>query len=164
MKNFIYVTFLSIVAFSCNPNQEAMKTFEENTKTMDILFESFANESVDYSKFADDVVFKGTLVGAKDSLSLDEIKAIHKELFAKYDFKYMAPVKYLTGVNADTGVTDGSVRMYYDQEVTLTATDSTEAKSVIVSIYESFDFNEEGKVTYVQWYCDWTGSLAYLEE
>ena len=55
MKNFIYVTFLSIVAFSCNPNQDAMKNFEENTKTMDILFESFANESVDYSKFADDV-------------------------------------------------------------------------------------------------------------
>ena len=54
--------------------------------------------------------------------------------------------------------------MYYDQEVTLTATDSTEAKSVIVSIYESFDFNEEGKVTYVQWYSDWTGSLASLEE
>ena len=92
------------------------------------------------------------------------IRDRHKELFAKYDFKYMAQMKYLTGVNADTGVTDGSVRMYYDQEVTLTATDSTEAKSVIVSIYESFDFNEEGKVTYVQWYSDWTGSLASLEE
>ena len=159
MKNFIYVTFLSIVAFSCNPNQDAMKNFEENTKTMDILFESFANESVDYSKFADDVVFKGTLVGAKDSLSLDEIKAIHKELFAKYDFKYMAPMKYLTGVNAETGVTDGSVRMYYAMEVTNT----DNAKSVIVPIYESFDFNDEGKAFFVQWYCDWTASLASIE-
>ena len=70
MKNLIYVTFLSIVAFSCNPNQEAMEAFEANTKTMDILFESFANESVDYSKFADDVVFKGTLVGLTGFLFL----------------------------------------------------------------------------------------------
>lgn len=163
MKNFIYVTFLSILTFSCNPNQEAMKAFEANTKTMDILFESFANESVDYSKFAEDVVFKGTLVGAKDSMSLNEIKMIHKELFAEHDVRYVAPMKYLTGVNPDTGVTDGSVRMYYDLEVTRTATDSTEAKSIIVPIYESFDFNDEGKVTYVQWYCDWTASLASLK-
>ncbi|MCH1547035.1 MAG: hypothetical protein L7S44_00580 [Flavobacteriaceae bacterium] len=163
MKNLIYVTFLSIVAFSCNPNQEAMEAFEANTKTMDILFESFANESVDYSKFADDVVFKGTLVGAEDSISLDEIKMIHKDLFAAHDVRYVAPMKYLTGVNPDTGVTDGSVRMYYDLEVTRTATDSTEAKSIIVPIYESFDFNDEGKVTYVQWYCDWTASLESLK-
>ena len=72
-------------------------------------------------------------------------------------------MKYLTGVNPDTGVTDGSVRMYYDLEVTRTATDSTEAKSIIVPIYESFDFNDEGKVTYVQWYCDWTASLESLK-
>ena len=164
MKNLIYFTFLSFAFYSCNPNAEAMKTFEKNSKTIDALFAGFANESVDYSHFSDDVVFKGTLVGSVDSLRLEDIKLSHKEFFANYDAKYLTPLNHLTGVNADTGVTDGSVRLYYDQKVTLSATDSTEAKSVVVSIYESFDFNAEGKVTYVQWYCDWTGSLASLEE
>ena len=164
MKNLIYFTFLSFAFYSCNPNAEAMKTFEKNSKTIDALFAGFANESVDYSHFSDDVVFKGTLVGTVDSLRLDDIKLSHKDFFANYDAKYVTPLNHLTGVNADTGVTDGSVRLYYDQEVTLSATDSTEAKSVVVSIYESFDFNEEGKVNYVQWYCDWTGSLASLGE
>lgn len=164
MKNFIYFTFLSVALYSCNPNEEAMKTFENNSKTIDALFTSFVNESVDYSHFADDVVFKGTLVGSADSLSLSEIKLAHQDFFTRYDAKYLTPLKFLTGVNADTGVTDGSVRLYYDMQVTLPATESSEAKSVAVSIYESYDFNEEGKILYVQWYCDWTASLASLEE
>ena len=164
MKNLLFVILISAVTLSCNSNQEAMKKFEDNTKTMDVLFESFTNESVDYSKFADDIVFKGTVIGAPDSIGLSEINVIHKEMFDKYDFKYMAPMNYLIGVNADTGITDGSVRMYYDMEVTLPATDSTEEKSVVVPIYESFDFNEDGKAVYVQWYCDWTGHLASLED
>ena len=35
---------------------------------MQALLESYANEDVDYSRFADDVVFRGTLLGAPDSL------------------------------------------------------------------------------------------------
>ncbi len=71
----------------------------------------------------------------------------------------MAPFNYLQGVNAETGKADGSVRMYYAMEVTNTTND----KSVVVPIYESFDFNEEGKATFVQWYCDWTASLESIE-
>ena len=164
MKNLIYFTFLSFAFYSCNPNAEAMKTFEKNSKTIDALFAGFANESVDYSHFADDVVFKGTLVGSVDSLRLDDIKLSHKEFFANYDAKYVTPLNHLTGVNADTGVTDGSVRLYYDLQVTSLATETSESKSVVVSVYESFDFNEEGKILYAQWYCDWTGSLASLDK
>jgi hypothetical protein len=164
MKNLIYFTFLSFAFYSCNPNAEAMKNFEKNSKTIDALFAGFANESVDYSQFADDVVFKGTLVGSVDSLRLDDIKSAHKEFFANYDAKYVTPLNHLTGVNADTGVTDGSVRLYYDLQVTSLATETSESKSVVVSVYESFDFNEEGKILYAQWYSDWTGSLASLEE
>jgi len=161
----ILVSGYAIIIFgSQSSNSDAIKTFEQNTKTMDILFESYAKESVDYSQFADEVIFKGTTVGSNDSLNLSEIKAIHQDFFSKYDVKYLAPKQYLTGVNADTGQTDGSVRMYYDMEVTLSATDSTDAKSVVVPIYESFDFNEQGKAIYVQWYCDWTGHLAYLDK
>ena len=164
MKNLIYFTFLSFAFYSCNPNAEAMKTFEKNSKTIDALFTSFANESVDYSHFADDVVFKGTLVGSADSLRLSDIKLAHQDFFAKYDAKYLTPLNFLTGVNADTGVTDGSVRLYYDLEVTLLGAETVEPNSVVISVYESFDFNEEGKILYAQWYSDWTGSLASLQQ
>jgi hypothetical protein len=147
------------VCASCAKSAEAKTTFENNSKTMQLLFESYANESVDYTKFADDVVFRGTLSGSADSLGLDEIKGIHKEFFAKYDVKHMAPFNYLQGVNAETGKADGSVRMYYEMQVTNTTND----KSVVVPIYESFDFNDEGKASFVQWYCDWTASLASIE-
>ena len=58
-----------------------------------------------------------------------------------------------------TGQADGSVRMYYDMQVTNT----TNSKSVIIPIYESFDFNEEGKAVFVQWYSDWTASIESIE-
>lgn len=171
MKNLYYLLTVLLILVSCDMKEsnhecascaksaEAKTTFENNSKTMQLLFEGYANESVDYSKFADDVVFRGTLLGSADSLGLDEIKGIHKEFFAKYDVKHMAPFKYLQGVNAETGKADGSVRMYYAMQVTNTAN----AKSVIVPIYESFDFNDEGKAFFVQWYCDWTASLASIE-
>ena len=147
------------VSASCEMKAEIKEAFKKNSETMQLLFESYANESVDYSKFADDVVFRGTLLGSPDSLNLDQIKGIHKEFFAKYDVKHMAPFNYLQGVNPETGQADESVRMYYQMEVTNT----TNEKSVVIPIYESFDFNEEGKAVFVQWYCDWTASLESIE-
>ena len=164
MKQLIILCMFSLFVISCNENKEAMIAFEENSKTTDILFKSYANEDVDYSKFNENVVFKGTLLGSKDSLRLDEIKQLHKEFFKKYDVKHMTELNYLPGVNPATGKTDGSVRLYYDMKVTRTATDSTAEKSVIIPIYESFDFDEQGKALYVQWYSDWTANIASLEK
>ena len=42
-------------------------------------------------------------------------------------------------------------------------TNSSNGKSVVVPIYESFDFDQEGKAIYVQWYCDWTASISSLD-
>ena len=164
MKKIIYTLLVCAIIISCNSvknsdNLAATKSFEENSKTMQLLLESYANESVDYSKFSDDVVFKGTLLGAPDTLRLDQIKSIHKEFFAKYDVKHMAPFNFLQGVNPETGESDGSVRFYYDMQVT----NSSNGKSVVIPIYESFDFDEDGKALYVQWYCDWTASIESLE-
>ena len=164
MKKFIYSMLLCAFIFSCNSTSDAdnssvNKSFEENSKTMQALLTSYANEDVDYSRFSDDVVFRGTLLGAPDTLRLDQIKAIHKDFFAKYDVKHMAPFNFLQGVNPETGESDGSVRFYYDMQVT----NSENGKSVVIPIYESFDFDDEGKAIYVQWYCDWTASLSSLE-
>jgi len=163
MKKIFYSILLSVFILSCNSQTESDDTvnlsFEKNSETMQALLESYANEDVDYSHFADDVVFRGTLLGAPDSLKLDQIKAIHKDFFAKYDVKHMAPFNFLQGVNPETGEADGSVRFYYDMQVT----NSSNGKSVVIPIYESFDFDDEGKAIFVQWYCDWTASLSSLE-
>ena len=163
MKKIFYSILLSVFILSCNLQTESDDTvnlsFEKNSETMQALLESYANEDVDYSRFADDVVFRGTLLGAPDSLKLNQIKAIHKDFFAKYDVKHMAPFNFLQGVNPETGEADGSVRFYYDMQVT----NSSNGKSVVIPIYESFDFDDEGKAIFVQWYCDWTASLSSLE-
>ena len=163
MKKIFYSILLSVFILSCNSQTESDDTvnlsFEKNSETMQALLESYANEDVDYSHFADDVVFRGTLLGAPDSLKLDQIKAIHKDFFAKYDVKHMAPFNFLQGVNPETGEAGGSVRFYYDMQVT----NSSNGKSVVIPIYESFDFDDEGKAIFVQWYCDWTASLSSLE-
>ena len=164
MKNTLYILLLGTLIFSCNSVKKddvssVDQAFKANSETMQTLLNSFANESVDYSYFSDDVVFKGTVLGSPDSLSLDQVKEIHKQFFAKYDVKHTTPFNFLKGVNPETGLSDGSVRFYYDMEVT----NSQNGKSVVIPIYESFDFNEKGKAVYVQWYCDWTASLSSIE-
>ena len=164
MKKLLYIPVLAILICSCDNQAETKdlavnKSFEKNSQTMQALFESYANESVDYSRFSENAVFKGTLLGSKDSLSLAEVKEIHKGFFAKYDVKHLGEFNYLQGVNPETGNADGSVRMYYDMEVT----NSSNGKSVVIPIYESFDFDDEGKAIYIQWYSDWTASIMSLE-
>jgi len=163
MKKIFYSILVSVFIFSCNSQTESNDsvnlTFQKNSKTMQTLLDSYANENVDYSHFSNDVVFRGTLLGSPDSLRLDQIKASHKDFFKKYDVKHMTPFNFLQGVNPETGEADGSVRFYYDMQVT----NSSNGKSVVIPIYESFDFDDNGKAIYVQWYCDWTASLSSIE-
>ena len=59
---------------------------------------------------------------------------------------------------------DGSVRGYFEWRISKDATDSTEAKSVLVKVYESFDFNPEGEIIYTQVYGNLAAGYAYLDE
>jgi len=68
----------------------------------------------------------------------------------------------LPGVDPETKKMDGSVRYYLDWEVTLSATDSTEARSGIIHFYESFDFNEDGKIVNQVGYGDFGGLMEHL--
>lgn len=86
-----------------------------------------------------------------------------KKLWENYDFKLLTdPINLLPGVNIDTKLSDGSVRHYSDWQVTLPATDSTEAKSGVIKLYESFDFDADGKIIFQQVYADFTGLFMYL--
>jgi hypothetical protein len=167
MKHLLTVLCLTFLFIACQPapDNSASEAFEKNSKTVLTVLEGFQNENLDYQAYyATDYVGLDTGFGAeKDSISLDETMANDKQFMAMFDFKLLNdPVVLLPGVNAETKMADGSVRYYGAWEVTLPATDSTEAKSAVLKMYSSFDFNEEGKIIYEQGYGDFTGIMQYL--
>ncbi|PKQ43595.1 hypothetical protein CSW08_16440 [Confluentibacter flavum] len=150
---------------ACQPKVDntADELFNKNSETVLANIKGFEDENQDYSMYADNAILLDTGVGAKDSLSLDDVKKNDKMLWETYDFKLITdPLVLLPGVNPDTKKPDGSVRYYGEWEVTLPATDSTEAKSAVMKYYESLDFNEEGKIILQQGYGDFGGLFTAL--
>ena len=70
----------------------------------------------------------------------------------------------MPGVNPNSKETDGSVRGYFKWNITKMATDSTEAKSADVKLYESFDFNANGKIDWTQVYGNLQLAYATLDD
>jgi len=166
MKCIYSILVASILFVGCQPKPDnsANEAFEKNSKTVMANLEGWQNENLDYSMYAKDFIMRETGFGAtKDTLTLDEVMANDKWMWEKFDFKLLtSPPVLLPGVSADTKLPDGSVRHYSDWEVTLPATDSTEAKSGVIKMYESFDFDADGKILYQQGYGDFGGIMAYL--
>ncbi len=168
MKFIYYYVFLTILLVGCKTeiDNSVNETFETNSKTVLANLEGWENENLDYTMYADDFVMRATSFGAeKDSLSLKEVMDNDKQTWSRYDFKLLTkPSVLLPGVNAQTRMPDGSVRHYSDWEVILPATDSTEARSGVIHLYESFDFNSEGKIMFQQVYGDFSGIMMYLNK
>lgn len=165
MKLIYSLLSLSIFFVACQPkvDNSAKEAFEKNSQTVMAYLNGWQSENLDYSIYSDSLVFNDTGFGGKDSLSLDDIKKMDKEMFERFDFKLLTdPIVLLPGVNPDTKELDGSVRYYGDWQVTIPATDSTEARSASIKFYESFDFNEEGKIILQQGYGDFGGLMTYL--
>jgi len=166
MKNIFFILFLSFIFIGCQLkiDNSANETFEKNSQTVLANIKGFQNENVDYSQYAKYFVMRDTGFGSKDSLSLDDIMKNDKWLWENFDFKILNdPIVLLPGVDADTKLADGSVRYYSNWEITKTATDSTEAKSGILKMYESFDFDKDGKIIYQQTFGDFTGLMMHLQ-
>lgn len=166
MKTIYSIICLSLLFMACQPKPDnsAQEAFDKNSQTVLANLEGWQNENLDYSQYAENFVMRETSFGApKDSVSLDEMIENDKMMWKNYDFKLLAnPPVLLPGVNVVTKKVDGSVRHYSDWEVTLTATDSTPAKTGVIKLYESFDFDAEGKIMYQQVYGDFTGIMMYL--
>lgn len=165
---FIYsILFLTIFLVACQPkvDNSAAEAFEKNSQTVLDNLKAFQEENVDYSQYASDFVMRGTSFGSKDSLSLEDVKKSDKWLWDNYDLKLITdPLVLLPGVNPETKMADGSVRYYGEWQVTLPATDSTEAKSGVVKYYESYDFDADGKILYQQGYGDTSGLFDALHD
>ena len=158
---------LPLLIAGCQPAEKdnsADMAFQKNSETVLANLKGWQNENLDYSMYADDFVMLDAGFNApKDSLSLNDMMASDKNLWKTYDFKLLTdPPNLLPGVNQDTKQPDGSVRHYSEWEVTRPATDSTEARSGAIRLYESFDFDESGKILFQQVYGDFTGLFMYL--
>jgi len=166
MKFIHSILCLSILFIGCQPKPDnsVNETFEKNSKTVLSYLEGFQNESLDYSVFySKDFVMLGTNFGSKDSLNLEELIAKDKAGWEMYDFELLtSPVNLLPGVDVDTKLLDGSVRYYGEWKVTLPKTDSTEAKSGVLTLYESFEFDEEGKILLQSYFGDESALLMFL--
>tara|TARA_B100001758_G_scaffold226267_1_gene218844 strand:+ start:164 stop:694 length:531 start_codon:yes stop_codon:yes gene_type:complete len=166
MKKTIY--FLTIILFviACNSevsvevkNDNVSKIFKKNCETVIAYETAFCQENIDYEKFySDKAIIKGTILGDKDSMYVADRKIAHQVLWQKYDFS-MSPLDPLPGVNSKTKEMDGSVRMYFD--ITITSTEN--GKTVTIPMYNSFDFDEEGKILFLQYYGDFTAAFLSLE-
>jgi hypothetical protein len=166
MKKLFSILCLSLFIMSCQPKPDttADDLFKKNSETVLANIEGWQNENLDYSMYAKDFVMNETAFSAeRDSSNLEQMMADDKMLWEHYDFKILTnPPILLPGVDKDTKKADGSVRHYSDWEVTLPATDSTEAKSGVIKLYESFDFDADGKIVFQQVYGDFTGVMMYL--
>lgn len=166
MKTIFFYLLVGLLFIGCQtPTDNAVnEIFDANSKTVLANLEGFESENLDYSMYADDFVMRETVFGAeKDSLTLKEMMANDKGVWDQFNFKILTnPTVLLPGVNPNTKMPDGSVRHYSDWEVTLPATDSTEARSGIIKLYESYDFNAEGKITLQQVYGDFSGLMMHL--
>ena len=176
MKNIFSLLFLAVLFIGCNqtkeseftdPNELAMyETFKRNSETVVNYLNSWAQENVDYSIYSEsNFWYRETAFGSpSDSANLEELMVNDKELWANYNFKLLTePPNLLPGVDAETKRLDGSVRHYIDWEVTRPATDTTDEKVGVIKIYESFDFDEAGKISFQQVYGDFGVLMQFLQ-
>jgi hypothetical protein len=141
------------------------KVFETNCAAIRSMLQGFQGENIDHAAFYSDTlrVLQTGFNSPQDTIGLDTLMAHHQWMWSTFDFALADDsLDLLPGVNPDTKEMDGSVRFYSSWRVTKTATDSTPEKSGVIKLYESFDFNADGKVVYQQIYGDFGSLMGYL--
>lgn len=167
MRKLIAILSIGIFFTACNPpaDNSANEAFEKNSATVQAYLNAWEAESVDYDKFfAENAMVMPTAVGSRDSMSRAEMIENDQRNFELLDFKVPQDIVFLPGVNASTKQMDGSVRYYGKWNITIPATDSSEAATIDMKLYQSFDFNEEGKIAIIQTYGDFGGLRAKYRE
>ncbi|MEO9801631.1 MAG: hypothetical protein ABJF04_00215 [Reichenbachiella sp.] len=166
MKLIYSIACMLLAMVGCQPPQgnSVNEAFEKNSQTVMTYLEGIQTESLDYDAlYAKDAIVRGTGFGSPDSLTLSDIIAENNVSWSLFDLELVTdPIVLLPGVNVDTKMADGSVRYYGDWKITIPATDSTNAKSGVLRLYESFDFDENGKIVFQQYYGDYTALIIHL--
>ena len=177
MKKIIYVfCAIGLLSASCQKGTSDHDTtahaamileskFQENCETVRSYIEGLQSENVDYSLFADDFYRINTAFRAKqDTVTLTEFIDSRVNFAAAYDVELIIEPVLLPGVLAETGEPNGSVRYYSQWRLTTEASDEKPSKEAVIKLYESFDFNEEGKISINMVYGDFTAMFEHLND
>ena len=166
MKKLLVMAVAAMFYVACQPAEESApetSVFDENCATVRAVVDDFQNEVADFEHYSADFIRRQSKYNTTgDSIGLEQFKTNRLNWWAKYDAKLLNDLRLLPGVNPRTLETDGSVRYYAQWQITKTATDSTEAKSIQVPLYVSFDFDAEGKILFQQVYGDMTAAFQEL--
>ena len=166
MRKVVALVVLGAAVTACDAPKETStvsSVFEKNCETIRTVVDNLQNDVADFQYYSEDFVGAQTRFNTTgDSTRLDEFKTNRLKWLEIFDAELTTPLNLLPGVNPQTNEVDGSVRYYGVWKVTKSATDSTEAKSVMVPIYASYDFDEDGKILYQQVYGDRTAALQSL--
>jgi hypothetical protein len=166
MKNSILILIAAFL-FSCttqnernNISADVEQKFINNCNTVQSYLNDFVNESIDYKKYFNDTCkVRGTYFNSEGPTNVDDRISLHKEMWAKYDFSISDSINFLPGVNAETKEMDGSVRFYFDW----TVNNTDNAKSITLPLYMSFDFDNDGKINFYQFFGDISAGISSIE-
>lgn len=169
---FTYLCLGAVLFIACQPQDQseqsnpAMEAFQRNAETVKQDLTNWANESPDYSMYDESIMFYSTsfFTEAPDSTTLEQSMEYDKQNMNIYDFEIMDELNPLPGVDENTKEMDGSVRLYVTWKVTKSATDSTEARSAMLPVYHTYEFNDEGKIIASSGFGDFTGLIRYLDD
>ena len=141
-----------------SPALDRFKIHCENVRNYE---KAFCEEHIDYSSFYNDsAIIVGVSFGPLDTLTVGQNQQSHQRAWEHYDFKIHSPIRFTPGVNPMTREIDGSVRMHIQLEVTSAAT----GRSVVLPIYEEYDFDADGKITRLVYYGDMTAAFQFIDE
>ena len=166
MKYSILVIIAAFL-FSCTTQNETNNTiadveqkFINNCNTVQSYLNDFVNESIDYKKYFNDTCkVRGTYFNSEGPTNVDNRITLHKEMWTKYDFAISDSINFLPGVNAETKEMDGSVRFYFDW----TVSNTENGKSITLPLYMSFDFDNNGKINFYQFFGDISAGISSID-
>ena len=128
--------------------------FEKNKATLESMFAGFQAKSIDPSIYADDFVDVGTSLNEADRNKAEALEQF--QMLTTMLTMELNDAVYLPGIDTANFEMDGSVRYYGKWSMQM-----GEATEELMA-YGSMDFNDEGQMTSIQHYADWTATFGAL--
>lgn len=141
MKKLTLIIAFLTIAYGCNSNDYLME-FEKNTETAKAYFKLHEAENAEamFEYLHPDIEWHMPAYGAPMG-GIDDVKAAIVGYQENFDELSFTANYWLPGVNTETGIPDGSTRVYG----TWTAIHNVTGKKVELTIYTSFEF-KDGKI------------------
>ncbi len=159
MKNLFFAMAAVLLTVGCNQNEidcpeVDMSSYESNKATLEGMFAGFQQGTVDPAIYAADFKDLGT--------GMNEVDRGKEEALEQYGMltsllkMSLQEAVYLPGVDSVNFAVDGSVRYYGTWDMQM-----GEATQQLMA-YGSMEFNENGEMTTLAHYADWTATFNAL--